>query len=264
MQVISDAVKQYLIASNLREESAHTAKRYYMSDMGKCRRMRYLKRKGITVELRDYVYWLFKMGNLLHEYGYTALEAQSLLLQGEEVFGNEHFSGRYDGIINAANEGDPVKKVLFDFKSAGAYQMKKAIAGGENVENIAQVLGSVLLVRETKPELAESGILVYLNKEPGDKMPYISFDREYHLTKIRERSLHEEMDTMIDHFISNKIPRCTCPSWNKPFNAYQPFCTMSEEKIGHYLKLVEDGYKVITAYTKVFTEKDGKRKEESL
>lgn len=245
---ISNAIEQYLVASNIREESFHTAKKFYISDMGKCHRMRFFKRKGVKTEFAPFVYWTFAMGNMLHDYGYKALEAQGILLETEESFGNEHFSGRFDGIVKTETK----EKALFDFKSVGSYAMKKAMAGAPNEENIAQVLASVILVRETRKDLSNTGVLAFLNKEPNDQMPYICVDREYHLTSIREKALKQEMDTMVEYWLTNKVPNCTCPAWMKPYNSYLPICEMDNKQIKKLMLLLEKDTQFISTKQGLF------------
>jgi hypothetical protein len=242
---VSDAIEQYLVAKNLREESSKP-KKFYISDMGKCMRIRYLKRKGIASELSPFVYWIFEMGNMIHDFGYKALEAQSLLLATEEPFETEHFSGRYDGKVR------DIKPTLFDFKSAGEYAMKKAIAGGDSEENIAQILTTVMLKKDAGEEVADSGLLIYMNKEPKDQMPKIAFTREYVLTNVREKALRNEMDTLVNYWVDDKIPPCTCPAWMKPYNSYLPFCSMTEKDVKKYLNLMKNGQKLVSTKTKIF------------
>lgn len=252
---IATAIENYLVASNLREESQLKERKFYVSDMGKCQRTRWLKRKGISTQLTPYVYWIFAMGNMIHDYGYKALEAQGILLQTEEAIETEHWSGRYDGKIKTDTLPTP-----FDFKSAGQYAIKKAMAGAENEENIAQVLTYVMLLLDKGEKITESGILAYMNKEPNDLIPVVAFDREYHLTNTRRKALKEEMDKMIDFWVADKIPPCTCPSWMRNYNSYLPFCLMAEKEIKKYLTLLKNGTMVISSKQSVFTHPVGESK----
>lgn len=247
---ISKAIEGYLIASNEKEESTK-ARKYYISDMGKCHRMRFLKRKGIRTSLEPYVYWIFAIGDMFHEFGYKALEAQSLLLQTEQALeADEHWSGRYDGLVK--NElGTPS---VFDFKSSGGYAMKKAIAGADNEENIEQILTYILFERKRIPNLSNTGILVYMNKEPNDVVPLPAFDREYHLTNTREKKITEQMQRLVNYWVDDTIPDCTCPAWMKNYNSFLPFCQMDEKNIRKYLALLDDKTIVISTKKAIFTE----------
>lgn len=240
MAKIATAIENYLVASNLREESQLKERKFYVSDMGKCLRMRWLKRKGVSTELTPYVYWIFAMGNMIHDYGYKALEAQGLLLQTEETIGTEHWSGRFDGKVKLE------KPTIFDFKSAGQYAIKKAIAGADNEENISQILTYVMIYGKDHKDIGDSGVIVYMNKEPNDLVPIVAFDREYHLTNTRAKVLQDEMDKMVDFWITDTIPPCTCPAWMKNYNSYLPFCLMAEKDILKHTKLINNGYKIIS------------------
>lgn len=256
---IANAIESYLIASNIREKSEHSpvySKKFYISDMGKCMRIRYVKRKGIETEFSTFVYWIFAMGDMIHEFGYKALEAQGLLLATEESMHTDHFTGRFDGLL----KGDD-KPVLFDFKSTGAYAMKKAMAGADNDENIMQILTYVYLWKKDHPEISDSGIIVYINKEIGDKMPTVAFDREYHLTSMREKQIETEINTLTDYWVNEKIPPCTCPAWMRDYNSYLPFCQMTEKNIVKYLAMLGIGKQIISTKTGVFSLIGGERKE---
>ncbi len=251
---IADAINAYLVASNLREESTKP-KKFYISDMGKCQRTRWLKRKGVSTELTPYVYWIFAMGNMIHDFGYKALEAQSLLLSTEETIEEEHWVGRYDGTVTPKE-----LPRLFDFKSTGQYAIKKAMAGADNEENISQILTYVMQKLKMKAKISESGVLVYMNKEPNDLIPVVAYEREYHLTSTRAKLLQDEMDKMVDYWVSDKIPPCTCPGWMRNYNSFLPFCLMEEKNIKKYLPLLGHGTKVISTKQSVLTQIIGDEK----
>jgi len=246
---IIEAWEDHLVASRTVSSSEHTThkeKKFYVSDMGKCKRMRYLKRKGITGEYGTDMYYTFAYGDFIHKLGYKALEAKNLLVSTEQYVELEHFIGRYDGKIQ--NE----KKVtMFDFKSTNPYIMKKIVAGGsDNIENIMQLLTYVLLDKDKN--LTPSGVVIYINKLPSDKIePTIIKPREYHLETYKDE-IKEDMDIMIDAWLTNKIPKCSCPSWSiQKYNSYYLFCHMEDKEIKKYLdyikagkKISSDGYKI--------------------
>ena len=77
---IKTAVQAYLDADRIREPKKKKESKFYISDMNKCMRMRWLKRKGIKAEFEPHVTWLFKIGDLYHEFVYRALESKGILL----------------------------------------------------------------------------------------------------------------------------------------------------------------------------------------
>ncbi len=253
---IVDAMNEYLVSSFDKVET-NKKRKYYMSDMGKCERMRFLKRKGITGKFEPHVYWILQLGNILHDYGYKALESKGLLLESEERIETPHFSGRYDGIVPAGK-----KKAPFDFKSTGVWKMKKAMSGEDDEQAIKQVLSYTMHLQESgRDDIGNTAFIVYINKEPGNKMPYAFFQREYHLTSWRKKQLKEEQTKMVDYWEKDKLPRCTCPSWMKPYNSFKPLCDMPDIKVKKILKGVEKGKKYMTSNSVLSIIKDGKEKE---
>jgi hypothetical protein len=256
---IAQALESYLVSSNLREESTK-AKKFYVSDMGKCQRMRYLKRKGIETELQPFVYWTFAMGNMIHDWGYKALESKGLLLAAEEYIDiGEHWSGRFDGKIKT-----DAKPALFDFKSAGKFKFKRVIGGEDDEITIAQILTYVLFYKKEHKDISDSGYVVYLNKEPNDEVPQIAFEKEYFLTEWRAKKILEEQDQMVNFWIKNKIPPCTCEGWQKGprYNSFYPLCQSTEAQIKKYLELLQNGKKLITTKSSLITIDANKKRVE--
>ena len=254
---IAKALEKHLISSFENKEEK-VDKKFYLSDTGKCLRMRFLKRKGIGTEFESYVYWTLQMGNILHEYGYKVLESVGLLLEAEKYINTEHFSGRFDGTVTADEKG---KKSVFDFKSAGKWKIKKVMGGEEDEEYIKQLLSYVMLLQDGgKKDISNTAYIVYLNKEPGNEAPLAFFQKEVHLTSWRRKQLKEEMEGLIGSWLKNKIPPCTCPSWMKNYNAYLPLCEAEEKKIKEILKYMSAGNRIITTKNTLYMiNKKGKR-----
>jgi predicted hydrocarbon binding protein len=256
--LIANSVNDYLLIRKQAEEQEHqkSTNKYYLSDMGKCQRMRFLKRKGITMEFLPYVHWVFEMGNLTHSFVYKALESKGILLECEDTVATEHFSGRFDGIVKL-NDG---KKSVLDIKTVNSFKFQKIMAGVEEEDNIAQVLSYLMLLKDGGRKDLESSLLLYVNKEPNDKAPFAFFQKEFFLTKWREDKLREEMVLMENYWTKNKIPKCTCPAWMKPYNAFQPLCEMEESSIRKVLTELGKGKKVITSKESLCFEEGGERK----
>lgn len=235
-QDIALAVENYLMSSKAIDAASHekSEKKYYLSDMGKCHRMRWLKRKGISSEFDKHVNWIFQIGQMYHDYIYKALEAQGMLLEAEEVILTDHFSGRFDGIVK-----DKEGKSVLDIKSIVGYGLEQIIKGGEKEENIAQVLSYLMLMRDQGRKDLTKAVLLYVNKEPNDKNPTMFLQRSFYLTKPREEKVRAEMDKMIGYWVNDVVPPCTCPAWMKNYNAYEPLCSAPEKKIREVLKLAQ-------------------------
>lgn len=244
---ISEAFEKYLISSRIHADNPDKVRKFYVSDMGKCMRMRFLKRKGIGTQFDNFVYWTFQLGDLIHEFGYKALEAQGLLISTEEFVDiNEHFTGRYDGKIKYK------KPTIFDFKSANPWKIKKLEEGGEDgAEDAMQVLVYVMYELKKDPALSEDGVVLYINKEPSEKVTKtLTVARTYHLS-LWEKKIKADMDKMIEYWENDIIPPCTCPGWMKPYNSYLPFCQMSETEIRKNLTLIKKGKKIISTKSEI-------------
>lgn len=244
---IGKKIEEYLVASRIHEEKADKERKFYVSDMGKCYRIRFLKRKGITSEFANFVYWTFQLGDMIHEFGYKALEAQGLLVSTEEYLSDEHFIGKYDGRIKT----DEGKTSIFDFKSANPYKIKKLEAGGDDGEDDAmQVLMYYEMFKKEHPETAENladiGTVVYINKEPGEKVTTtFAIDKVFHYNLWKAR-IKDDKEKMINFWLNDEIPPCTCPAWMKPYNSYLPFCQMTEKDILKHLIQIEKGKKIVS------------------
>lgn len=264
---IIDCLGSYLIASNVREESTKD-KKFYVSDMGKCHRVRFLKRKGITSEFPLHVYHKMKQGNDLHAIGYEALNAQGFLLGSEEEVENEHFKGRLDGrvSVNPKNPEELMKggeMAIFDWKLTNPWNIKKYDMGGsDNEENILQVLTYVKMKKVTMPDLLDLALLGYINHDPGARTSLVfGLSRVYRLIPLYEKKIEQDMEAMINYWVDNKIPPCTCPAWMRDYNSFLPLCMASETKLKKILVFISKGNKFITTNNTLFiVDKKGERK----
>lgn len=233
----------YLLSSRITEESTKE-KKFYASDAGKCLRMRWLKRKGIKGEYGVDTYYAFEHGNYIHGLGAKAFEASQLLISTEQRLEDEHFVCRYDGKLkNPINS----KHTPYELKSTNPYVMKRLTSGGaDNLENVMQSLTALIMDKEDK-NLDESVIVVYINKLPSDKIdPTVIYTRQYFL-KTYKKDLLEDRDKIIDYWLSDKIPPCTCPSWSiQKYNAFYMFCRMTDKEINKHLGYLKTGKRIST------------------
>lgn len=241
--LIIDAWNSYLLSSRQESTTAIKDRKFYASDMGKCLRMRFLKRKGISGEYGVDTYYTFAHGDFIHKLGYKALEAKGILVATEQRLEDEHFVCKYDGKIRTEDG----KNTLFDFKSTNPYVMKRLVDGGsDNIENVMQVLMAKHLDKEDT-NLTDSGVLVYVNKLPSEKggmSGRVIYTREYHYKTYKE-DLEEDIDRLVNMWLKDIIPPCTCPSWaSQQYNSFWMFCKMGEKDIRKYLAMIESGKRV--------------------
>lgn len=260
---IKNIFEDYLKSSNSREQSAHTgyAKKFYISDMNKCFRVRYMKRLGVQVRYESMAtLWNFALGNFVHAKGYEALRAAGVLLQAEEYVSTDHFVGRFDGIAKDIDNGNV--PTLFDFKSVHPYAFKKAMARAEGKENIAQLLTYIMLKIKEDPSFSNRGLLVSINKLTDANLQEIIVDNDYILDRDIEKSLTAEMDNLTSYWVDEKVPPCNCEGWQAKamYNEFYPFCTMGDLKIKEFVAKLKAGKIIVTSSTKLLEVVDGKDK----
>ncbi len=243
----SQAIEDYIIGGE--HEHVKKDRKFYISDMGKCMRTRWLKRKGVESTFAHHVYWILQIGNLYHDFAYKALEGAGLLVLSEDYVENDDFVGRFDGV---GLKADRVGWQALDIKSAGSYPMKKAMDKIEDEGNVSQVLTYVYFLRnglmrnkpddETMKKLAglDMGSLVYVNKEPSDKLPVITHQNDIPYTKMREEKIKAEIEELVGYWHDDKVPPCTCPSWMKAYNSYLPFCSAPASKVKEWVKRLDE------------------------
>lgn len=228
-------------------------RRYYVSDMGKCKRVRWLKRKGIqTGSMEGYVKWILQIGNLYHEWVYEQLERSGVLVESEVAMKTDHFSGRFDGVIQ---ENDA--KMLFDVKSIGAWKLKKVLDGEDIDEYIMQLFTYLVLQKmEGRTDLSDAVSLLFVNKEPSERLPHAFVERKYILTNWRETKIRAELEEMANIWTTGEIPRCTCPGWMKNYNNFLPLCQASTQEIEKVLEKMQEGYQILSEKTGLVFKKD--------
>lgn len=243
-EAIYSAFENYVInAKKPTGEYTPKERKFYVSDMGKCLRMRFLKRHGIEGKYGFETYFNFMFGDFIHNLGYKALEAADMLIATEQRVESDHFVAKYDGRIRFQG-----KDLMFDFKSTNPYVMKRIVSGsGDNIENIFQVLKGVMLARADEKGISDTAAVVYINKLPSDKIePTLIKAREYHLNTYKAE-IKEDEEKIVDYWLSNKIPPCTCPGWStQKYNSYWMFCHMEEKEIRIHLDYLKAGNQVIS------------------
>lgn len=253
--IVAKYLEDYLLSSFDRtpsENSVPKEVKFYVSDSGKCQRVRWLKRKGLKSTFEPYVNWVLQIGNLYHDYAYKALESQGVLLSSEGTLENDHFKGRYDGIIKSPSGS----KHLVDIKSAGSYKIDKTLKREDDEGYVAQIMTYLMMLQDEGRDDIESAIICYINKEPSAKTPVSFIDREYHLTSWREQKLREEMDQLVNFWVNDEVPPCSCPGWMKPYNAFLPFCSCeSTDRVKEVLAMMKD-HDIYSTNAKVFYRND--------
>ena len=252
---IQKSVESYLRASRTRKTSKKKPK-FYISEMGKCLRMRWLKRKGIGSDVAPHVYWIFQIGDMYHDYVYKALEAQGLLIESEDYVENDHFIGRYDGLVK-----DEEGKAVLEIKSTGAWAMKRLIEGGGEESDIMQGL-TYLMMLNKKIKGIKKVIYFYVNKEVNTapmRVTDVFIEKHYRLTSQRQKSIEEEMNTLIEYWLNDVIPQCTCPAWMKNYNSFQPLCDMNHKQIKKVLGRLKSGKKIISTNKELYVLNEDKK-----
>ena len=229
------------LASGDKDYVPSKTRRFYISDMGKCARMRWVKRHGVSTEFEPHVRWILQIGKIYHDYIYKVLEEKGLVVAQEERLGNDHFSGRFDLLLKI-----PGGFAVADAKSAGAYKINMIVNGQDDLWPMKQVLTYQMFIEDyTEYTKVKKSIIIYANKEPGDKSATTFVQRDYLLTPEIRKELQKEMDDLVNHWEKKTVPQCTCPGWYKPYNNYMPFCNADVKTVKKVLKNLKKG-KVIT------------------
>lgn len=253
---LTDLIEQSFIKEKSEYVSSTPTKKFYISDMGKCMRTRWLKRKGVEGgPLEPHVYWILKIGDMYHDFVYGLWEQAGLLVMSETYVENEHFVGRFDGITY---KEDGVGLQAADIKSAKPYTIEKS----DNAENVAQLLTYVHFIRNgwfrempeeemlKKLKKISQAQLIFINKEPGDRSPYIAKPKTFSYTDLRREKIEQEMEELVGYWEKDEIPPCTCPAWQKrsgsKYNQFYHFCSANPTQVKDWAKRLEDGRLVTT------------------
>lgn len=248
--MIQKLLDSYLEDNRRAEGQKFKDRKYYISQMGRCQRMRWIHRKGVESEFDIKALRVFKVGDMFHDFMYKVLEDRQVLLEAEGYVMNDHFVGRYDALVSF--KGEPI---LIDFKTISSYKWRFLLKGEEDEHYIRQLLTYTMLINEEgKYKLTKAGI-AYINKE---KLEMIM--KYYPLTNWRKKQIQEEIDKMTKFWVQDKIPPCSCLSWEKNYSSYPLFCEMTDKEIRSILQLMKKD-KVLTSYEDKITLTDSKTKK---
>ena len=261
MDSISESIKNHIISSKDYDSSDVVERKYYVSDMGKCERTRWLKRKGIKQTFDPHVYWILQMGDLIHDFVYEALEAQKRLIEVEVTVENNQFKGRLDAVVRFDD-----REVISDIKSANPWKIKKIMGGDPDAWTRDQLLTYCLMRNmEEGSDKYDRGLAIYINKDPNAKSTLeVVYEKEHILTPSRKKKLLAEMNKMTEYWVNDEIPPCTCPGWMAPYNNFLPLCKMPENDIRYLLGLIEEGKTVISSKDKIMLASNYKQPDEEI
>lgn len=204
--------------------------KFRLSDAGKCRLMRYLKRKGGEVDHAIPASVLLQMqaGNLLHAWIEKAVAMQGFLVSAEAELEDEHRIGHYDMILrNPAKE----ETILYDIKTIHnkkAFYMERDRKQADQ-QHIAQVVTYYLAIEDAWK---------YANAEtpPPDavRLAYIVRDT----MDIREAEIRvdtckaeviEDWALLIQCWEADTPPKANPNGWECRYCAYNQVCGAAQD-----------------------------------
>ena len=239
-----------------------TEPKFYISDSGKCLRMRYLKRLGVKSETDpENIQWNWNlvMGNLIHAHIYQILTNQGILINNEGTVENEHFKGHFDAIV----KGPKDTKILVDVKSANPYKIKYLEKGEPDEFTQKQILNYWLMLEEDGMEDIEKAQGLYVNKLPNEKSTKtVFYTRDFYLTEAMRKEILKERELLIQHWERKEIPNPTPqPGWMKNWNSFEPFNHVKADEIQKWLDIcASSDKKLITSNKRLYLlDSDGKK-----
>ena len=179
------------------EEPWDTTKSFYMSDMGKCLRMRWLKRKGFECEpFSNRLKRIFSIGKLGHLYLQEMLEKQGVLIGAEIPVQWQEYElhGRVDALVNIE------KYLVYDFKFTHSRKILIKKYDTDDLHYIKQVLTYVKRLQKEYPDLKEAR-LVYVSRDD-----WLIKEVSYELTPEWDKEIEEEMQALWGYWTANDMP----------------------------------------------------------
>jgi len=202
-----------------REERDRT-KYFYISDMGKCLRMRILKRMGyqpdpLTPRLRR----IFAVGEMHHAFIQELLEKKGYLVEkeGEVYWEDFELKGRFDAVIKVED-----KYILYDIKSVHSRKFHYLENGEKDSHYIKQLLVYYKLLRSKYQPLEAR--LLYVSKDDLCIAEYGFSYNKY------EMNIYSELDALRHWWKRQELPprKDDFPNgWECKFCFYKTACKNS-------------------------------------
>jgi len=136
--------------------------KFRVSDAGRCRHMRYLKRLGVEFsdEYESRVLRVFEVGHVFHRWVQAVLEEKGLLFAKEYEVEDEHRLGHIDAIVKT-EEG----LILYDFKTVHSKKFNFLDRVGVDEHYSMQAVSYYLLLpEEIRKEIVDVRI-AYISKD---------------------------------------------------------------------------------------------------
>lgn len=200
--------------------------KFRLSDAGKCRLMRFLKRKGVEVDhaLPASVLLQMQAGNLLHAWIEKAVAMQGFLMSAEAALEDEHRIGHYDMILRNPVTG---QTILYDIKTIHnkkAFYMQRDGTRADE-QHIAQVVTYYLAIDE-------AWRFANADTPPPDavRLAYVVRDtmeiREVDLIWLEKcrAEVREDWEILIRAWEAGKQPQANPSGWECRYCAYNQVC----------------------------------------
>ncbi len=216
-----------LLGEKIRKDNTNQVRdntKFHISDMGRCYRMRFLKRLGMVGEpYNDRVLRVFAVGTILHEWLQEQAEQMGVLVGKEIRVENANWIGHADAIIQTDGY-----KVLYDFKTVNSRKFTYLARGESDEHYILQLLTYLVFLQGGEHKDLQDARLLYISKDD-----LRLHQPRYHLTDERKDAIMLDMATMEKHWEEQTLP-LRCEGWESKYCTY---CPKTDSEVVVFMKI---------------------------
>lgn len=215
--MIAEFIDRY-VQEKLEKEERDNSK-FRVSDAGRCRYMRFLKRLGVEFsdKYENRVLRVFEVGHVFHRWLQDALEEKGLLFAKEYEVQDKHRLGHIDAIVKT-EEG----LVLYDFKTVHSKKFNYLDKVGVDEHYSMQAVSYYLLLpEEIRKEIVDVRI-AYISKDDLRIAEFSVLSPE-----VIEKT-EEDWEVLITAWEKGKEPEKNPKEWECGYCPYKTLCLNKE------------------------------------
>jgi len=215
-QYIKQIIDEYIAEKKKQEERDYS--KFRVSDAGRCRLMRFLKRLGVSpTDLPDSrTLRIFEVGHTFHKWIQGILQEKNLLLSAEHRLEDEHRLGHIDAVILSETQ----KLIIYDFKTVHSKKFSYIQQADEH--HAQQVLTYYLMLPDEIRGEVEDVRVAYISKDDLRIEEFSVLSPEL-IAKTKE-----DWEILISAWEKGKEPEPNPKIWECKFCPYKSMCQGGE------------------------------------
>lgn len=219
--MITPILQEYLTTRQGTSIDLSIPTKFRMSDAGKCRLMRYLKRSGKPFEQSHGNLFALEAGNVIHSWVENAVFSAGYGVESEGELEDEHRIGHFDLLLDVNEE-----LVLVEVKTVNSKKMYYIDRqNAPDKQHLYQLVTYWEAIHTSSPILKSSETLsrayiVYINRDNWQDIREL----EVEIDRLWQEEVRQDWNILLDAWLNHDAPSPNPESWECHYCNYKNDC----------------------------------------